>query len=108
MTKKQKTVMVNGTPVTPITSNERKKLRKWMKKRLERLRKKYPEVRGKVVDYISHSFEEGNLYISIRFRDKTDFSLTFSPEIVVDGIDLSDVKTGDFHVIREYYRRRLR
>ena len=106
MTKKPKTVMVNGIAVTPITPKERRKLDKLMKKRLDMRRKKYPEVRGKVVDYISHSFEEGSLYVGIRFKDKTDFSIRFSHEIVVNGIDLSDVKTGDCEIIREYYRRR--
>lgn len=108
MTKKPKTVTVNGIKVTPITPKERRKLNKSLKRRLEMRRKKYPEVRGKVVDYISHSFEEGNLYVNIRFRDKTDFSLQFSPEVVLDGIDLSDVKTEDYEIIREYYKRRDR
>jgi hypothetical protein len=36
--------------------------------------------------------------------DKTEFSLQFSPKIRTDGIDLSDMSTGDFELIREYYR----
>ncbi|HEV2297658.1 MAG TPA: hypothetical protein VGR72_03980 [Candidatus Acidoferrales bacterium] len=103
---KPKVVMADGTAVTPITARERKRLNRLMKKRLEKRRKKYPEVRGKVVDYITYWFEEGILYVGIRFRDKSDFSLQFSSEITVNGIDLSDVKTGDYEVIREYYRRR--
>jgi hypothetical protein len=34
------------------------------------------------------------LYLSIRFMDKTEFSLQFSPKILTDGIDLSDMSTG--------------
>jgi hypothetical protein len=51
MTKKPKIVWVGSTPITPITSKERKKLHRLMRKRLEMRRKRYPEVRGKVVDY---------------------------------------------------------
>jgi hypothetical protein len=42
--------------------------------------------------------------VSIRFKDKTDFSLQFSAKILTDSIDLSDVSTGNFKMIREYYR----
>lgn len=59
MSKKRKIVWVRSTPITPITSKERKKLHTLMKKRLEMRRKKYSEVRGKVVDYISHSIDDG-------------------------------------------------
>ena len=52
----------------------------------------------------SHTFEDGSLYVSIRFRDKTDFSLQFSAKILTDSIDLSDVSTGNFKMIREYCR----
>jgi hypothetical protein len=38
--------------------------------------------------------------------DKTHFSMQFSTRIVTDGIDFSDVKTGNSEIIREYYRRR--
>ena len=53
VSKKRKIVWVGSTPITPITPKERKKLHTLMKKRLEVRQKKYPEVRGKVVDYIS-------------------------------------------------------
>jgi hypothetical protein len=38
--------------------------------------------------------------------DKTEFSLQFSPQVLTDGIDLADMSTGNFKMIREYYRRR--
>jgi hypothetical protein len=37
--------------------------------------------------------------------DKTDFSLQFSPKILTDSIDLSDMSTGNFKMIRDYYRK---
>src|SRR5207249_548169 len=40
----------------------------------EELRKVYPEVRGKVVDFISHTVTDGTLYVSVRFTDDTNFS----------------------------------
>jgi len=63
-----------------------------------RLRRDPPqrEIHGKIVDWVNHSFEEGSLFVSIRFTDKTDFSLQFSPTILTDSIDLSDISTGNF------------
>ena len=45
-----------------------------MKKRLDMRRRKYPEVRGKVVDYISHSIDDGVLCMSVCFKHETLFS----------------------------------
>jgi len=56
--KKPKIVWVETTPITPLTAKERKKLRKLMKKRLDMRRRRYFEVRGKIVDYISHSIDD--------------------------------------------------
>jgi hypothetical protein len=102
--KKPKVVWVGGTPINPITPKERKKLRKLMKKRLAMRRKKYPELRGRVVDYITHSIEDGTLYFTVRFQDKTDFSLRYACDMFVVGADFCDIKTGDFETIREYVK----
>jgi hypothetical protein len=104
MPKKPKIVWVGSTPITPISAKERRKINKSIKKRSERLRRRYPEVRGKVVDFISHSIEDGTLYISVRFKDKTDFSLRYACDMFVVGADICDVKTGDYEMIREYMR----
>ena len=72
----------------------------------ERLRNRYLEIHGKVVDWVSHSFEEDSLFVTIRFMDKTELSLQFSPKIVTDSVDLSNLGTGNFKMIREYYRRK--
>lgn len=105
MTKSPKPARGN-IKVRPITAQERIILAKKISKRHERLRNRYPEIHGKVVDWVSHCIEEGTLYVNIRFKDKTDFSFEFSPQIVTDGIDLGDMSTGNFKMIREYYRRR--
>jgi hypothetical protein len=104
MTKKPKVVWVGSTPITPITPKQRKKLHKLMKKRLEMRRKKYQEVRGKVVDYISHSIDDGTLCMSVCFKDKTIFSLRYGCEMFVVGADISDWKTGNYDIIRAYMK----
>jgi hypothetical protein len=104
MPKKRKVVWVGDTPITPISAEERKKINKRIKKRYERLRKRYPEVHGKVVDFISHSIEDETLYITVRFKDKTDFSLRYACEMFVVGADICDMKTRELETIREYMR----
>jgi hypothetical protein len=104
MPKNPKVVWIGGTPIAPISAKERRKINKRIKKRYERLRKRYPEVHGKVVDFISHSIQDGTLYITVRFKDRTDFSLRYACDMFVVGADICDVKTGDFEVIREYMR----
>jgi len=51
-----------------------------------------------------HSIEDGTLYFSVRFKDKTDFSLRYACDMFVVGADFCDFKTGDFEMIREYMR----
>jgi hypothetical protein len=104
MTKKRKVVGGGGTPATPITTKERKKLDERIKKRYDRFRRRYPEIHGKVVDFITHSIEDGTLYFTVRFQDKTDFSLRYACHMFVVGVDFCDFKTGDFEMIREYMR----
>jgi hypothetical protein len=104
MTRKPKVVWVRSTPITPLTLKERKKLDKLTKKRLEMRRRKYPGVRGKVVDYISHSIDDGTLCMNVCFKDKTLFSFRFACEIFIVGADLSDWKTGNYDIISEYMK----
>jgi hypothetical protein len=47
MSKKRKAVRVGGSPVTPITAKERRRIDKAIKKKYARFRRKYPEVHGK-------------------------------------------------------------
>jgi len=104
--KKSKVMMVDGIPIKPISAAESRRLEKRIKKRHEKLRRRYPEVHGKKVDWISHGYEEGYLYFNVRFTDGKNFSISCSPAIVTDFVDFSDMKTGDDVIIREYYRRR--
>jgi hypothetical protein len=90
--------------VTAITAEERRELDQRVRDKHQRLRNRYPEIYGKVVDWIHHYIEDGTLYVCIRFQDKTDFALEFSPQIVRVGTELCDSATDDFDVIRNYYR----
>ena len=90
----------------PVLLRESRKLEKAIRKKNEKLRSKYRAVHGKVVDWVDHAIEDGYLFVSIRFQDKTDFSLQFSPKIVADEIDLCDVRSGNFRLVRQYFRRR--
>jgi len=104
--KKAKAVMVDGIPIKPISSAEHRRLERRIKKKYEKLRRRYPEVHGKKVDWISHWHEEGLCFFDVRFTDGKSFSVTCRPVIVTDSIDLSDWKTGDEVILREYYRGR--
>ena len=104
MTKKPKIVWVGSTPVRPLTPKEHKKLNKLMKKRMETRRKKYPEVRGKVVDFITHTIDDGTLYFTVHFKDDTSFCLRYACDMFAVGAELSDWQSGDFHILREYMK----
>jgi hypothetical protein len=90
--------------VAAIAAKERKTLDDRVRDKHQRLRNRYPEIYGKVVDWIHHYVEDGTLYVCIRFQDKTDFALEFSPQIVRVGTELCDSATDDFEVIRNYYQ----
>src|SRR5215469_3234910 len=109
-------------PTTPYTDKELRKIDRRIKKRQEKLRRRYKEIHGKRVDWIDHFVEEGWLFIEVRFKDGRSFNLHFSPQIVTEGIELIDRRTGDRRSrlprasrgpcrddkpLREYYRRRL-
>ena len=64
MTKKGKAARSRGKSVTSISRAERVKIVNRLTKRYERLREKYPEVHGKVVDFVSNSVDDGTLYFT--------------------------------------------
>ena len=66
--------------------------------------KLYRGLRGKVVDFFEHQFDEGRLYIHIRFRDKTEITFTLGSKLLIHSVELSDVSTGNLKPIREYVR----
>ena len=104
--KKRKTERAGNGEVTPFSPKELREIDRAIEKKYRRLRKRYKAVRGKRVDWIDHRFEEGWLYISVRFMDGTDFCLQFSPTIDTEGIEYSDMSSGDEVILREYYRKR--
>jgi hypothetical protein len=95
-----------GSKAPGNTAKEHDEIEKRIQKRHQKLRNRFREIHGKVVDWVSYSFEQDLLFVNIRFIDKTDFSLQFSHTMFVDVIDLSDASTGNFETIREYYTRR--
>jgi hypothetical protein len=58
--------------------------------------KRYLGVRGKIVDWAEHVFEEGMPYVRVRFTDKTELWWTLQTAHVLREADLADWKTGDF------------
>jgi hypothetical protein len=104
--KKSKVELIDGIPIRPISAAERWRLDRRIKMKHEKLRRRYREVHGKKVDWISHGYQEGYLYFNVRFTDGKNFSISCSPRIVTDFVDFSDMKTGDDEIIRRYYRRR--
>jgi len=82
------------------------KRRKSTGNRVDRLRRRYKEVRGRRVDWIDHRFEAGWLYVGVQFMDGTHFSLQFSPRIETEGVEFVDRSSGDDVILREYFRRR--
>lgn len=56
---------------------------------------RYLGVHGKVVDWAEHAFEEGMLYVRVRFTDKTELCWVLQTAHVILEADLSDWKTGD-------------
>jgi hypothetical protein len=64
--------------------------------------KQHPGVRGKVVDWVEHKFEEGTLYIHVRFQDRTELTYTLGCRLVIEEAALSDISTGDYKAVREF------
>jgi hypothetical protein len=61
---------------------------------------RYPGVHGKIVDWAEHVFEEGMLYVRVRFTDKTELCWTLQTAHVILEADLSDWKTGNFKQLK--------
>jgi hypothetical protein len=101
---KPKAVWVGSTPITLLTPKESRELHRRIRQRREELRQRYPEVRGKIVDFISHSIEDGTLFFTVAFKHRTSSSLRFACQMFLVGTDFGDMKTGDLKVIREYMK----
>jgi superfamily I DNA and/or RNA helicase len=64
--------------------------------------RQYRGLRGKVVEWVEHKFEEGLLYIHVRFADKTELCWRIATRMVIEEGDLSDWKSGDFEQLRVF------
>ena len=58
--------------------------------------RRYPGLRRKVVDWVEHKFEEGLLYLHVRFTDKTELCWRISTRMTIEEADLGNWKSGDF------------
>ena len=58
--------------------------------------KQYPGVRGKIVDWAEHVFEEGMLYVRVRFTDQTELCWVLQAAHVIVEADPGDWKAGNF------------
>lgn len=66
--------------------------------------RQYRGLQGKVVDWVEHKFEEGLLYIHVRFVDKTELCWRIATSMTIEEGDLSDWKSGDFKQLRVFVR----
>jgi hypothetical protein len=67
-----------------------------------RPRTQYPGLHGKIVDWAEHVFEEGMLYVRVRFTDMTELCWVLETAHVILEADLSDWKTGDSKQLAVY------
>ena len=68
------------------------------------LGRRYRGLQGKVVELVEHRFEEGLLYIHVRFADKTELCWRIATRMTIEESDLSDWKSGDFEQLRVFVR----
>ena len=64
----------------------------------------YRGLKGKVIDWIEHEFEEGLLYIHIRFVDRTELCWRITTRMTIEQGDLADWTSGDFKQLRVFVR----
>jgi hypothetical protein len=65
-------------------------------------RRRYGGLQGKVVEWVEHRFEEGVLYIHVRFTDKTELTWRITTRMTLEEADLADWTSGDFKQLRVY------
>jgi len=66
--------------------------------------RRYRSLRGKVVDWVDHKFEEGVLYLDIRFTDKTELCWRIAAHATIEVGDLSDWGSGNFEQLKTFVR----
>jgi hypothetical protein len=66
--------------------------------------RQYRGLRGKIVDWVEHKFEQGLLYIHVRFVDKTELCWRIATRMTIEESDLADWTSGDFKQLRVFVR----
>jgi hypothetical protein len=67
-------------------------------------RSPYGGLQGKVVDRVEHEFEEGVLFLHVRFTDKTELCWRIAARMTIERADISDWKTGNLEQLRVFVR----
>lgn len=67
--------------------------------------RRYRGIQGKVVDWVEHTFEEGLLYIQVRFTDKTELCWRITARTTIEEADLADWTSGDGKQMRVFIRK---
>jgi hypothetical protein len=65
-------------------------------------RRRYRGLQGKVVEWVEHRFEEGVLYIHVRFTDKTELTWRITTRTTLEEADLADWTSGDFKQLQVF------
>jgi hypothetical protein len=56
--------------------------------------RRYPGLCGKVVDWVEHTFEDGRLYLNVRFTDHTELCWQITTRLTIEQGDLSAGNPG--------------
>lgn len=65
---------------------------------------RYRGVQGKVVEWVEHTFEDGLLYINVRFADKSELCWRIATRMTIEEGDLADWTSGDCKQVRVFVR----
>lgn len=64
----------------------------------------YRGLPGKVIERVEHEFEEGILYLHVRFTDKTELCWQVLSRMTIQKADLADWRSGDYRQLRIFIR----
>jgi len=64
----------------------------------------YRGLRGKIIEQVQHEFEEGILFLHVRFTDKTELCWQIAARMTIEKADLADWKTGDYKPLKVFVR----
>ena len=64
----------------------------------------YRGLRGKIIEQVDHAFEEGVLFLQVRFADKTELCWQITTRMIIEKASLAEWRTGDFKQLRVFVR----